>query len=122
MSQPACTAIQLALVDLFASWGIQPVAVAGHSSGEIAAAYAARALPIGICVSIAYHRGISVINLSRNVSYLHGSMTASGVHEAEARTLIEQSQGKGCAIIACVNSPKSVTIAGDETKLMELKT
>ena len=122
ISQPACTAIQIALIDLFASWGIQPVAVAGHSSGEIAAAYAARALPISTCMSIAYYRGMSVINLSRDFSYLNGSMMALGVHEAGAKTLIEQSQGKGCAIIACVNSPKSVTISGDETKLVELKT
>ena len=122
ISQPACTAIQIALVDLFASWDILPVAVAGHSSGEIAAAYAAKALPIGICMSIAYHRGMCVVNLSRQFSYLNGSMLALGVHEAEARTLIEQSQGKGCAIIACVNSPKSVTISGDETKLVGLKT
>lgn len=121
ISQPACTAIQLALIDLFASWGIQPVAVAGHSSGEIAAAYAARALPISRCMSIAYHRGMSVIDLSRNFPYLNGSMMALGVHEAGAKTLIEQSQRKGCAIIACVNSPKSVTISGDETKLVELK-
>lgn len=122
ISQPACTAVQIALVDLFASWGIQPVAVAGHSSGEIAAAYAAKVLPVGICMSIAYHRGMSVINLSRELPYLNGSMLALGVHEAEARTLIEQSQGKGCAVVACVNSPKSVTISGDETKLVKLKT
>lgn len=37
-SQPACTALQLALVDLMWSFGIQPTAVVGHSSGEIAAA------------------------------------------------------------------------------------
>lgn len=121
ISQPACTAIQIALIDLFASWGIQPIAVAGHSSGEIAAAYAARALPIDICMSIAYHRGMSVIDLSRNFSHLNGSMMALGVHEAGAKTLIEETQGKGCAEIACVNSPKSVTISGDKTKLVELK-
>lgn len=121
ISQPACTALQLALVDLLASWGIQPVAVAGHSSGEIAAAYAARALPIDLCMSIAYHRGVSVISFSRKFSCLNGAMMALGVHEAEARTLIEQSHGNGCAVVACVNSPKSVTISGDETKLVELK-
>lgn len=38
-SQPACTALQIALVDLLQHWGIQPSAVVGHSSGEIAAAY-----------------------------------------------------------------------------------
>lgn len=37
-SQPACTALQIALVDLIWSFGIKPTAVVGHSSGEIAAA------------------------------------------------------------------------------------
>lgn len=40
-SQPLCTAVQLALVDLLDHWGIRPSAVVGHSSGEIAAAYCA---------------------------------------------------------------------------------
>lgn len=35
ISQPACTAIQIALVDLLQSWRVSPTAVTGHSSGEI---------------------------------------------------------------------------------------
>lgn len=46
ISQPATTAIQIALVDLFASFGITPSYVVGHSSGEIAGAYAAGALSL----------------------------------------------------------------------------
>jgi acyl transferase domain-containing protein len=38
ISQPACTAIQIALTDLLRVWGVFPTAVTGHSSGEIAAA------------------------------------------------------------------------------------
>lgn len=34
-SQPLCTALQLALVDLLSSWSVTPKAVVGHSSGEI---------------------------------------------------------------------------------------
>lgn len=34
-AQPLCTVLQIALVDLFRSWGITPAAVVGHSSGEI---------------------------------------------------------------------------------------
>lgn len=34
-SQPLCTALQLALVDLLRTWGVRPKAVVGHSSGEI---------------------------------------------------------------------------------------
>jgi acyl transferase domain-containing protein len=44
LAQPATTAIQIALVDLFASFGIAPQRVCGHSSGEIGAAYAAGCL------------------------------------------------------------------------------
>lgn len=34
-SQPLCTSVQIALVDLLRFWGVQPKAVVGHSSGEI---------------------------------------------------------------------------------------
>jgi acyl transferase domain-containing protein len=37
-SQPLCTIIQVALVDLLNSFGLRPAKVVGHSSGEIAAA------------------------------------------------------------------------------------
>ena len=53
ISQPACTALQLALVDLLKSWKIFPQSVIGHSSGEIAAAYAAGILDMESCMAIA---------------------------------------------------------------------
>jgi acyl transferase domain-containing protein len=34
-SQPLCTIIQVALVDLLRAWGITPSRVVGHSSSEI---------------------------------------------------------------------------------------
>jgi acyl transferase domain-containing protein len=37
-SQPLCTILQIALVDLLESFNILPCKVIGHSSGEIAAA------------------------------------------------------------------------------------
>lgn len=33
-SQPACTAIQIVLVDILASWNVDPEGVVGHSSGK----------------------------------------------------------------------------------------
>jgi acyl transferase domain-containing protein len=39
-SQPLCTALQIALVDLLKTWGVQPKAVVGHSSGEIGKLFA----------------------------------------------------------------------------------
>jgi malonyl CoA-acyl carrier protein transacylase len=48
-SQPLCSALQVALVDLLESFGIVPAAVVGHSSGEIAAAYVdAQSLPYSV--------------------------------------------------------------------------
>ncbi len=41
ISQPLCTAVQLVLVDLLRASGVRFDAVVGHSSGEMAAAYAA---------------------------------------------------------------------------------
>ena len=55
IAQPATTAIQIALVDLLGSLGIQPTAVLGHSSGEIAAGYAAGVLSHLAALSVSYH-------------------------------------------------------------------
>ena len=38
LSQPLCTALQIAVVDLLESFDVVPSIVVGHSSGEIAAA------------------------------------------------------------------------------------
>ncbi len=40
-SQPLVTALQLAILEILNDWGINALAVVGHSSGEIAAAHAA---------------------------------------------------------------------------------
>jgi acyl transferase domain-containing protein len=34
LSQPLCTALQIAIVDLLRVWGVSPVATVGHSSGK----------------------------------------------------------------------------------------
>lgn len=56
-SQPLCTALQVALVDLLMSWKVTAGAVVGHSSGEIAAAYAAKAIDAEDAWRVAYYRG-----------------------------------------------------------------
>ncbi|KAM5482457.1 putative PKS/NRPS-like protein biosynthetic cluster [Microsporum audouinii] len=57
-SQPICTALQLALINLLASWGIRPSAVVGHNSGELAATYAAGILSFANAMIAAYYRGL----------------------------------------------------------------
>ncbi|RDL31344.1 Uncharacterized protein BP5553_09553 [Venustampulla echinocandica] len=123
ISQPACTAIQLALVDLLASWDIRPSAVVGHSSGEIAGAYAAGILSLKACMTIAYHRGLATVNFASRFPALKGAMLAVGGGETEVRPLLKGLRsGCGQVVIACINSPSSITASGDEEAIIELQT
>ncbi|KAJ8127042.1 hypothetical protein O1611_g6594 [Lasiodiplodia mahajangana] len=120
ISQPACTAVQLALVDLMRSWGIRPTAVAGHSSGEIGAAYAADVLTFETCMAVAYHRGRLVPVLKERYPSLRGAMMAVGGSKEEFEPIISEIKD-GEIRIACYNSPTSLTISGDEAGIDELK-
>jgi NADPH:quinone reductase-like Zn-dependent oxidoreductase/malonyl CoA-acyl carrier protein transacylase len=119
MSQPACTAVQLALVDLFSSWGIHPKAVVGHSSGEIAAAYAAGILTLEECVRVAYSRGVAA-NLVANDKTIKGGMLAVGACASDIQQILDAMRGNR-AVIACVNSESSVTLSGDAEVIASLQ-
>ena len=119
LSQPLCTAIQIALVDLLASWNIKPASVTGHSSGEIAAAYCAGALTQESALAVSYHRGNAVSKLKDVKGLRDGAMLAVGLSEEEAQPLIAQlTQGR--VNVACVNSPSSITVSGDKPAIIEL--
>ncbi|KAL9110633.1 MAG: hypothetical protein Q9227_004810 [Pyrenula ochraceoflavens] len=120
IAQPACTAIQCALVDLLRSWNLQPVATVGHSSGEIAAAYAAGMLSLESSITLAFFRGQATVSLKRKYPDIHGAMLAVGAPAATLRPMVKLLK-EGYATIACVNSPCSVTISGDNTAVNELQ-
>ncbi|KAI9640185.1 hypothetical protein NHQ30_011422 [Ciborinia camelliae] len=120
ISQPACTAVQIALTNLLSSWGIRPTAVVGHSSGEIASAYAAGIISLESCVSIVYHRGQSVLVLKEKYQELDGTMLAIGGSPEEIQPMTKLLR-KGRAGIACINSPASITASGDRVAIEELQ-
>ncbi|KAL8833881.1 MAG: hypothetical protein Q9170_004028 [Blastenia crenularia] len=117
-SQPLCTAVQIALVDLLARWGVYPEGVIGHSSGEIAAAYASGRLSSAQAITVAYYRGYVV---GKRESQVPGAMMAVGLNEDMANTDIVQLGLERAIKVACVNSPESVTISGDEAAIEELQ-
>ena len=106
-SQTLCTALQIALVDLLHSWNVQPVATVGHSSGEIAAAYAAGAHSAAESIVMAYLRGQVVSSSNRE-----GSMLAVGLSAEAVVPYIQGAEGE--IKIAAINSPQSVTLSGDK--------
>ncbi|KAK7968113.1 polyketide synthase PksD [Apiospora aurea] len=122
-SQPLCTALQIALFDLLASLGISPVAVIGHSSGEIAAAYATGALSLASAMRIAFYRGLMAWKQSLDTSTPQAMISvniaeaavASYLHELDFVTLGHN------AHIACVNSAVNVTLSGSEEAVDSLK-
>ncbi|KAI1433783.1 ketoacyl-synt-domain-containing protein [Xylaria sp. CBS 124048] len=117
-SQPVCTAVQVALVRLLSSFGIEPQSVVGHSSGEIAAAFATGRITAEEAIIIAYYRGYTVTG-STNVKI--GSMMAAGLGRSEAESEINALGLDSKIRVACVNSPESVTISGDVDGIEKLK-
>ena len=105
ISQPCCTAIQIALVDLLTRWGVKPQGVVGHSSGEIGAAYAAGILTASEAILIAYYRGLATMDVGK----IHrGGMAAIGLGREAVTPYLRPG-----VIIGCENSDNSTTLTGD---------
>ncbi len=120
LSQPATTAVQIALVSLFSSWGIKPATVVGHSSGEIAAAFAAGALSASACMKIAYYRGVLAESLKEKRPERRGGMLAIGASPARVRPMIER-LGSAHVVLACINGPSLITASGDAEAISKLQ-
>lgn len=114
LSQPATTALQLALLSVLSDAGVSPTAVVGHSSGEIAAATAAGYLSPHQAIKIAYLRGRATAEV-RPLAPLGMLAVGLGV-ESTKRYLA----GTG-AEIACINSPESVTVSGFKSELVAIE-
>ena len=113
VAQPANTAIQIALTDLLRSWGLEANTVVGHSVGELGAAYAAGALSLESAMELACHRGAVLSKLAGK-----GGMLAADISLEQAEALIRGREDR--ISVAAINSPESLTLAGDLPSLQEL--
>ncbi|KAL9093353.1 MAG: hypothetical protein Q9165_004094 [Trypethelium subeluteriae] len=120
LSQPLCTAIQVVLVDLLKSVGVTFRAVVGHSSGEIAAAYAADFISAHDAIRIAYYRGLYA-KLASGPKGQKGAMLAVGTSWEDALELAELPAFRGRVTIAAHNSSASVTMSGDADAIAHAK-
>ncbi|KAK4105143.1 polyketide synthase 3 [Parathielavia hyrcaniae] len=128
LAQPLSTAVQLGLVDLLRGLGLAPAAVVGHSSGEIAAAYAAGFLSFADAMAASYFRGLltgqllAAAPVSDGAAAPRGAMLAVGAAAPVVETHITRlGTEHGRVRIACFNSPSSVTVSGDEGAIDQLK-
>ena len=120
LSQPLCTAVQVILVDLFYAAGIKFQAVVGHSSGEIAAAYAAGFITAHDAIRIAYYRGFYA-KMAAGPSGEKGAMLAVGTSIEDASELCQLDDFAGKICVAAHNSTTSVTLSGDITAITQAK-
>lgn len=112
VSQPLCTALQIALVDFLHSINIRFHCVIGHSSGEIAAAYAAGRITDRDAILIAYYRG-RCAHLASGNDGQKGGMLACGLMKEEAEAFCLRPDFKGRISVAANNSISLVTLSGD---------
>lgn len=106
-------------MDLLATWNILPSRVIGHSSGEIGAAYCAGALTKESAWRIAYFRGV----VSTKLLNKRGTMMAVRIDHESLQPYLRKVNMEidGELVIACFNSPKNITVSGDENKVDRLK-
>lgn len=117
ISQTTCTVLQLGLVEVWASWGVKPQLVVGHSSGEIAACYAAGVYSLRDALLIAYYRG-KYVQEHQASQRCSGAMCTVGSDSSFCEALIKEVTGY--ATIAAINSPSNCTISGDQTAIEQI--
>jgi acyl transferase domain-containing protein len=101
-AQTGLFAVEVGLVALLAACGIKPDAVAGHSVGEIAAAYTAGVFSLPDAARLVAHRAQLMQALP-----VGGAMAAIEATEEEIQPELES------VSLAAVNGPSAVVVSGD---------
>ena len=117
IAQPALFALQVGITRMLCHRGLVPTAVAGHSVGEVAAAWASGALSLAAAVKVIFHR-----SRLQGTTKGMGGMTAVGIGGKAVRELLEELTLSSTLALAGVNSSKGVTIAGSAEDLGRLET
>ena len=119
LAQPVIFMIQCALVELLKTWGVYPDCVVGHSSGEVAAAYACGALSLSDATHLVYHRATLQQRVAGSGRMLAIGLDRPGVEELleTLRVPFRPEEGPARVEIACENAPASTVICGKEPAL-----
>jgi acyl transferase domain-containing protein len=109
-AQPALFALEVALAELWRSWGVEPEAVIGHSVGELAAACVAGVFSLEDGLGLVAQRGLLVQSLPTG-----GEMAAvfAGAEELDGLMSSDVS-------IAALNGPGETVIAGRTEAVREV--
>jgi len=116
IAQPALFALQVGITVMLRRRGVVPVAVVGHSVGEVAAAWASGSLSLAAAVSVIHHR-----SALQGTTKGNGAMTAVNLGEPAICDLLTELGLRESVNIAGINSCRSVTLAGPKSELERLE-
>ncbi|MET8831989.1 SDR family NAD(P)-dependent oxidoreductase [Streptomyces sp. NPDC004610] len=111
--QPVLFAVGASLAAAWRALGVLPDAVAGHSLGEIAAAYSTGALSLDDAVTVITGRARAVAPLAGE-----GGMISVGLPRPQTEEFL--APYAGLLFVAAVNSPHSTAVSGEARALTDL--
>lgn len=110
LAQPALFAVEYALAKVWMSWGLRPVAMAGHSLGEYVAACLAGTFSLPDALTLVAARGRLMQTMPE------GAMLAVPLPAAELAGCLTPG-----TTIAAINGPELVVVAGPPAAVAELQ-
>lgn len=111
IGQALLFAIQSALVQCLADRGLEPDAVAGHSVGEVAAAWCAGALSLGDAVQVIQARA-STLETLHGTGGMAAVLSGAETLEPILASFLDEMPQVGDITLAADNNPRSTTISG----------
>jgi phthiocerol/phenolphthiocerol synthesis type-I polyketide synthase C len=114
-AQPLLFALQVAATAALQARGLFPMAVFGHSVGEVAAAEASGALSLHDAVRVIHARSVH-----QEIAFGAGTMAAARLSADDARALIDSEPRCAGLEVAAINSSQSVTISGSRPAIEAL--
>ena len=114
-AQPAIGTASLAVLRLLGAVGVRPVAVAGHSFGEVTALHAAGAFGDADMITVARRRGEAMADAARTP----GSMTAVSASIEDVRAVLDETDAD--VVIANHNSHSQVVLSGRTSEIERIE-
>ncbi len=111
--QPTLLAIEIALAQLWRSWGIEPDAVIGHSMGEVGAAFIAGALTLDDAMRVMCSRSELLKSTAGK-----GAMAVVDLSIPDTELVLAGFEDR--LSVAVSNSPTSTVISGDPEAIEEV--